>query len=164
MRTDFQALLEVLVKQRDLFLELLRALEEIHGALEHYRAERVDGCNKTIETLKLQSDALEQARQNLVRDLAGKIGKSPENTTLSVLAAAAPPSIGREFLSIKSSLENLLSKIAAQNEKNHVLARASFSLIQSLGRILRDVSSEPVTYEPFTGRKTAPKPSFSRSL
>lgn len=147
MISDFQSLFEVVVKQRDLYASLLQIMEKMHEALQLYRSEEVDEYNKIIETMKLKADVLEKARQNIFRGLIASIPNG-QNLTLAELAESAPLRMRAALLKLRAELRVLVAKIAAQNEKNMLIAHSSLSIVSGLGRLLRQVATEPLTYSP----------------
>jgi len=147
--SEFAKLLEILVKQRDVFLKLRQIMESAETALRRYDASSVDEHNKTTEIIKLRMSALEQARRNLTERLAKNLGLSEEASTISNLATRAPGRFGPALIDMKRQLNKLAESVAAQNRKNHILARASLEIVHDLGRLLGQVAGGSATYKPF---------------
>ena len=153
MTSEYAKLIEILVKQRDVFVKLRQTMESGEAALRHYNASAVDEYNKSIEILKLRMDALEQARINQIARMVEQLGIESESPTLSDLAAKAPSRIGPALKDLKKQLKHLADSVALQNRKNHLLARASLNIVHDLGKLLGQVAGETTTYQPYNAPK-----------
>jgi hypothetical protein len=155
MIVEFKTLLDILQKQRDLYVELLRVMAEAHEPLVNYRAAKIDEYNKMIETIQMKADALEKARLNIIRRIQEAAPMVTPSMNLTALAAVSPPPFGDELLRIKPQLEILIRNIKLQNEKNTKVAHAALAVVSGLGRLLNQLCNTPLTYQPFATRKPA---------
>ncbi len=149
MTAEFAKLIEILVKQRDVFLKLKETMAAGEQALRRYDASSVDEYNKSVEVLKLRLDALEQARLNYMKIIAQKLNVDDESINLSDLISVAPEKFGAALMELQIQLRQLAEAVSGQNKKNHILARASLEIVHDLGQLIGQVAGENVTYKPF---------------
>ncbi|MBZ0272062.1 flagellar protein FlgN [bacterium] len=151
MKNELNLLREILVKQLETHIELRDLLVRVHESFAQFAAEEIDEANKIAETLRMRAAALEEARQRVVEMIARTAGRPAEELSLQAIVAMAPPALKRDLHTLRRQLTAVVIQINEQNQRNIVVAQASYASVQGLFHVLMQLTQKPLTYEPPKG-------------
>lgn len=128
---EIKQLNENLKRQATLYSELKIYAEQKQQALIKNDLHTIEVLTVREEQLILEASRLEKERLQWAEQIAERLGKTPENITLSELAERFP-----ELTEVKKDMESVLTKLKEVNELNTQLLKQAIKVVDlTLGLI-----------------------------
>jgi hypothetical protein len=125
------SLLCVLVKEIEVYEELLAITREEREALRRPSLDLISDSNSKKETCILKARMLEEVRMNIVKKIARHLGKEEKDINISLLASHVG---GRQRTALKTQQKILLTIVRAikeTNKRNRDLLDYSLSYVRN---------------------------------
>lgn len=160
-RNAVEDLEKVLKQEIDLYREYAGTLTRDAELMNKLNIEELEKSNKTKNTLLLKIKALDQARQNLVRQMASAHSIPEEHTRLVDLCEKLTKEEAKRLLALRDELQGLIQELQNAHLHTTALATASLNWVNSSMATLHRLLSPTGVYNPqgkverdshFTGR------------
>ncbi|HHV99313.1 MAG TPA: flagellar protein FlgN [Clostridiaceae bacterium] len=138
---EVDSLVEVLKQQSDIYDYLLAKSKEKTDIIVNGKVDELDKITKLEKTLLSDIAKLERERETLVNKIAGEIGISPEQATMSELIRRLDKNETGKLEVLRKRVSEVLKELKRINELNSILIKnsleyAEFSLnILSAARV-----------------------------
>lgn len=147
MFSSYDALIDLLRKEVDLYDELCTSFESEHSILLKFSIDALHENNIQKERLIAKAQTLNHDRTNLVNDIVSTLDLSESNISLSTLINYADECQEGRLREYRSHLRELSNKIIALNERNKKLLESSLYYVQKSRDFLREIISPSPVYK-----------------
>jgi flagellar biosynthesis/type III secretory pathway chaperone len=137
-------LVQVLEEENALYGELVALTEAEYQAIVAARIDELTELLVNKERLLSRAQALEETRQEEVRQLIG--GAAAESARLEGIAAQLEGTERRRLLAVRDSLQENITRLSSANDRNDALLRSGLQLISKWVNFLASYTAAAVTY------------------
>ncbi|MBW2056217.1 MAG: flagellar protein FlgN [Deltaproteobacteria bacterium] len=128
---------DLLARELEIYRSLLSLLQQERRIVVDCSIPELIQATKEKENLVLKIRILEQSRQAILQDLAGRMGLSPDELTLSALEARLEEPLAGRLRSLRSNLSAILRSIQEANEENRVFLQHSADFVRGSLALIR---------------------------
>lgn len=139
-------LIDVLNRESIIYEGILKLSKEKTDVIVKGKVTELEGITRAEQTLILQLGKLEEEREALVGELAGQLGKKPEEITVSELEKILPAEQSRELKESSSKMTGLINELRGTNGVNSKLIKNSLDYIDFSINILSNAGSSGDIY------------------
>ena len=136
----------VLSQEIELFRSYLVALNLDNELMAKLKINELEENNKAKNTILLKLRAMDQARQNLVKQFALTHGISESDVRIVDMCERATPEEAKRLSELKEELQKITSEIRIVQGKTAALANASLGWVNSSIATLKKMLTPVVTY------------------
>ncbi|MCX5819695.1 MAG: flagellar protein FlgN [Deltaproteobacteria bacterium] len=140
------SLLSVLAKEIEVYEELQAIVQKERGTLARPSLELISDINSKKETCILKARMLEEVRANIVKKIAGHLGREEKEINISFLASQVG---GRQRTALKARQKILLTLVGAikeTNKMNRELLDYSLSYVRNSVNFINQIMCSGADY------------------
>jgi flagellar biosynthesis/type III secretory pathway chaperone len=140
--TEFLAeLVKLLQMETALYRRVLDIMARERAAMLRSRRKDIEDCVAEKRKLLDRLQTIERQRTALVQRLAQRIGRSPAEVNLSLLARTSPAPHGAELRHCRIELLELTARVKAENRRSEVLCRQTIELLQAACGVVKGLAA-----------------------
>jgi flagellar biosynthesis/type III secretory pathway chaperone len=132
--------------EADLYVELLKIIEKEKQAVVATNLAELNEAAKVKDNLLLKLRILDEQRRHQLQLLAEDLEQPLEELSLSKLAELVESPHVARLRSLRSALENVITKIHQANEHNRALFSHSLELVKSSMNLLNNIMTSTPVY------------------
>lgn len=160
-KNTVEELEKVLQQEIDLYRQYAEALTKDADLMASLKIDELEKSNKVKNTLLLKVKALDQARQNLVRQFAAAHQMTEENIRIADICERVSAVEAKRLKSLRDELQKIVLELKGVQHSTAALAQTSLNWVNSSIASLHRLLSPTGTYnlqgkvereEHFTGR------------
>ncbi len=138
---SIKKLIDILNKEAAIYEGILKLSKEKTDVIVKGKVTELEGITRAEQAMILQLGKLEEERETLVGELAGQLGKKPEEITVSELEKVLPEDQSKELKECSSKMTGLINEVRDTNGVNSRLIRNSLDYIDFSINILSSAGS-----------------------
>lgn len=142
------ALENVLLEQLDAYETYARLVQEDEENMARLRLDKLEHNNKLKATLLLKIQTMDQARQNLVRQIARRHQLNEESVRIQDICKAIGGQSSERLTQVRGRLQQVIQSLRQLQERTSLLAETSLSWINSSVNTLKGLLTPSGTYNP----------------
>ncbi len=139
---------KVLMEEIDLYEKYLGFLQSDSEFMTKLKIDELENNNKSKTTLLLKIQAVDQARQTLVKNIAQSKGIKEEKIKIQDLCGALTPTESARLLKLRDRLSALVDQLKKIQGQTTQLAHTSLAWINSSMATLQRMLTPTGTYNP----------------
>ena len=140
--TEFLAeLVKLLQMEIALYRRLLDIMARERAAMLRSRRKDIEDCVAGKQELLERLQTIERQRTALVQQLAQRIGCSPAEVNLSLLARTSPTPHGAELRHCRIELLELMARVKEENRRSEVLCRQTVELLRAACGVVKGLAA-----------------------
>lgn len=144
--SSIKALEEVLKQQIDTYEQYERHLKADQDLMTKLKIDELEQNNKMKNTLLLKLQAMDQARQALVRQIAAHYNISEEVVTIRDICRVLSTDGGERLMALRERLQQIIQSLKLLQEQTHTLASASLQWVNGSMLTLKKLLTPNSTY------------------
>ena len=145
-KNTVEELEKVLRQEVELYRQYADILMQDSTVMTKLNIDELEKNNKVKNTLLLKIKALDQARQNLVRQFAVSKGMTEERIRLIDICQKVSPAEAKRLLALRDQLEAIVTELKTVHTNTAALAQASLNWVNSSISTLHRLLSPTGTY------------------
>jgi hypothetical protein len=143
-----QGLEQVLQQQLELYSDYMTHLNADVNLMSKLHIDELEKNNKAKTTLLLKIQTMDQARQNLVKQIAKANNLKEEQITIEDICKTLSTETSQRLLQLRTKLQNLIQELKLVQANASNLANASLVWINSSMSTLKQLLTPSATYNP----------------
>ena len=153
-------LIDVLNKESSIYEGILKLSKEKTDVIVQGRVSELEGITRAEQTMILQLGKLEEEREALVGEYAAKLGRKPEDVTISELEKILPKEQSKELSECSKRMTGLFDNLRNASVMNSKLIKNSLDYIDFSINVLSNAGSSGDIYGKSGQSNDASKRSF----
>jgi flagellar biosynthesis/type III secretory pathway chaperone len=141
MTEFFAELVKLLQTETVLYRRLLDIMDRERAAMLRSRRKDIEDCVAEKRELLARLQTIERQRTALVQQLAQRIGCSPAEVSLSLLARTSPAPHGAELRHCRIELLELMARVQEENWRSEALCRQTVELLRAACGVVKGLAA-----------------------
>jgi flagellar biosynthesis/type III secretory pathway chaperone len=159
MKSLWERLIEILEKESALYRDILDLSRHKTNTIVEGRVSQLEQLTGVEQRLLLSVGGLEQQREEVVDQLARRLGIPADELNISVAVEQAEDELKEKLVALKEEIENTLKDLKEVNDLNSELIKKSLEYIDFSINLIAG-GPEDVTYDAKKGRDKGKGASF----
>lgn len=137
---------KVLLEEIQLYEKFTEHLESDESFMSKLQIDDIEASNKAKATLLLKIQALDEARQNLVKQIAQEKGLAEENIKLADICEKLAKPQSDRLMKLRERLQSVIRNLQELQNNTYSLVRSSLSWIEGSMETLKRLLTPVATY------------------
>ncbi len=141
-----QSLEKVLADQLEAYEAYARLVKEDEENMAHLRLDKLEHNNKLKATILLKIQIMDEARQNLVKQVAERFNLPKDKVRIADICRAIGGPVSHRLTELRTRLHTVINSLQDLQERTTLLANTSLSWINSSVNTLKGLLTPTGTY------------------